>query len=105
MTFREVAVGLAAGLVLGFLGYVGRDWDSEDGFEEFELAKLVRTLVIYGAAGALVGFTGDSLTEDNIVAATGATVFLGEVAERLVKRLLRELERREYRDLGIGVGG
>lgn len=47
----------------------------EDMFEDFELAKLVRTLVIYGAAGALVGLAGEPLTEGNIVTATGATVF------------------------------
>jgi hypothetical protein len=92
-------------LVLGLLGYVGRDWTPEDGFEDFELAKLVRTLVIYGAAGALVGLTGERITEGNIIAATGATVFLGEVAERLVKRAQREIERREYPALRAGAGG
>lgn len=105
MIIRQIGAGLAAGLVLGFLGYVGRDWTPEHGFEDFVLAKLIRTLVIYGAAGALVGLAGEPLTEGNIVAATGATVFLGEVTERLVKRAQRELERQEFLKIGTGVGG
>lgn len=105
MVLQEIGAGLVSGLVLGFFGYLGRDWTPEDGFEDFELAKLIRTLVIYGVAGALVGLAGEPLTEGNIVTATGATVFLGEVAERLVKRAQRELERREFLDFVEGVGG
>jgi NhaP-type Na+/H+ or K+/H+ antiporter len=104
MVLQEIGSGLAAGLVLGFFGYFGRGWTPDDGFEDFELAKLVRTLVIYGAAGALVGATGEPLTQGNIVDATGATVFLGEVAERVVKRLQRERERRFYAETGAGAG-
>lgn len=78
---------------------------TEDGFEDFELAKLFRTLVIYGAAGALVGLSGEPLTEGNIVAATGATVLLGEIAERLVKRAQCELERRAFLQGGAEAGG
>jgi NhaP-type Na+/H+ or K+/H+ antiporter len=105
MVLQEIGTGLAAGLVLGFFGYLGRDWTPEDGFEDFVLAKLIRTLVIYGAAGALVGLAGEPLTEGNIVAATGATVFLGEVAEGLFKRAQREFERREFLDFVEEVGG
>lgn len=90
---RTVGIGLVMGLVYGAAGYLARDYDPERGaWEGFEPAKLGRTLVIYGAAGALVGLWGDPLTQDNIVAATGSTVMLGELAERLIKRAMKQRE-------------
>lgn len=85
----QVAIGLVAGLALGLSGYFGgREYDPDrDLWEQFQYAKIGRTLVIYGAAGALVGYMGEPITQGKIIAATGSTVVLGEIAERLAKGL------------------
>jgi hypothetical protein len=88
----QTVIGLVAGLALGLSGYFGgREYDSDRGlWEQFQYAKIGRTLVIYGAAGALVGYMGEPITQGNIVASTGSTVVLGEIAERLIKGFMKQ---------------
>lgn len=88
---EQIGVGIVAGIVMGLTGYFGRDFDEDEGvFEDFQPAKFGRTIVIYAAAGAVVGYAGDPLTQGNITAATGSTVVLGELAERLIKRAQKQ---------------
>lgn len=91
MVVEQMVIGIVFGIVFGLAGYFSsRDWESTTGFEAFSLVKLGRTVVIYAAAGALVGSMGDPLTQENIVAATGSTVALGEIAERFLKAVVKQ---------------
>lgn len=96
MVLEQTLIGVAMGLVMGLFGYFSsREFDPSSGFEGFNYAKIGRTVVIYGAAGALVGYAGDPLTQGRIEAATTSTVFLGELAERAIKGAYKQRKAKQ----------
>lgn len=83
---EKVAIGIIAGAVFGLYGYFTK---SERG-EGFNYRKILRTMVVYGAAGAIVG--GDptsTLSESSVEAATAQTVVLGQVFDMAWARVQR----------------
>lgn len=82
---EQTAIGIVAGVVFGLYGYLTKA-DTDEGLN---LRKLGRTTVIYGAAGAVVGYLGEPLTEGRIEAATASTVVVGEVFDKLYSRAKR----------------
>lgn len=96
MVLEQTVIGIVAGIAFGLVGYFGnRELDPEEGWEGFNYAKIGRTVVVYGAAGAIVGYAGDPITQGNIATATGSTVILGELAERVIKGALRHYNARQ----------
>lgn len=72
-----VVIGVVTGIVFGLNGY----FTKRDPDEAFAPRKVARTVVIFGAAGALVGYAGDPLTQANVVAMTGTTAVLGKLVD------------------------
>lgn len=90
--FVQGGIGLVVGVVWGLYGFwSNRQYDPQVGWEQFDVVKLGRTVVVYGAAGAIVGYSGDQLTQGNVAAATAYTMVLGEAAERVIKRVQKQL--------------
>ena len=85
---ENVIVGLIAGAVFGLYGYFTKH---EDG-ENFDYVKIGRTVVVYGIAGAIVGSRGEPLTEDKVMEATAYTVVLGEIFDKLVSRIQKNMD-------------
>lgn len=72
-----VAIGIVAGIIFGLNGY----FTKRDADEPFSPKKAARTVVVFGAAGALVGYAGDPLTQSNVIAMTGTTAILGKLVD------------------------
>lgn len=80
---EQAVIGLVAGVVFGLYGYMTKAPEGEP----FDIRKISRTIAVYGAAGLLVGYTGDPITQGNVETATAVTVVLGEVADKGVSKL------------------
>lgn len=94
MTLEQLAIGVLAGAVFGLYGYfTKRDFDPDDGYEDFKWRKIGRTIVVYGAAGALVGAAGEPITAGRVEAATTTTVVLGVVFDSAIAAAQRERAR------------
>lgn len=89
MVVEQLAIGLVAGIVFGLYGYITKAHDPEKGYESWEWRKATRTTVVYGAAGLVVGYGGDPITQGNIAAATAYTVVLGEIVDKLWARFIK----------------
>lgn len=95
MAVEQVVIGAVAGVVFGLYGYLTkREWTQDSGFESFNYRKIGRTIVVYAAAGALVGYMGEPITEGRVEAATATTIVVGEVFDRLVSAIQREARRK-----------
>lgn len=85
---EQIAIGLISGVVFGLYGYLTKS--KED--EPLDYKKLGSTVVVYGAAGAIVGYMGDPVTEEAIVEMTAYTVVLGESFDKLYSKAKRSME-------------
>lgn len=92
---EQALIGVAAGVVWGLYGYFSkREWDPAAGWEQFNVYKIGRTVVVWAAAGALVGYMGEPITEGRIEAATATTAIVGEFFDRLVSGVQRQGQKR-----------
>lgn len=80
-----ILVGVIAGIVFGLNGYFSK----RDPGEPFNPRKAIKTIVVFGAAGAIVAFTGDPVTQGNVVAMTGTTAVLGKLVDEWISWALR----------------
>lgn len=85
---EQAAIGLVAGIVFGLYGI----WSKKPPDEPINPKKIGRTVVIYGAAGLIVGAGGEPITQGNVAAATASTVVLGEVFDKAYARYTRSQE-------------
>ena len=95
---QQIAIGVLSGVVFGLYGYLTKSEPDEP----IDPKKLGRTITVYGAAGMLVGLSGDPITEEAVVEATAVTVVLGEVFDKLVSKLNREYAGRDVQGSGGG---
>lgn len=85
---ERVVIGLLAGLGFGLYGFFTKREKHPDGtYEGLVWRKLFRTMLVYGAAGALVGYYGDPVTQGRIEMATATTVIVGEAFDKAYPRL------------------
>lgn len=89
VTASAIIAGAIAGFGRGLLGWATK----RDPGEGINHRKLLRTAVIFTAAGVVVAIAGDPLTGGNIVAATGTTAILGVIIDDLYAKFSRT--RRE----------
>lgn len=85
--FRQVLIGLLAGVVFGLYGY----FTKSDPAEGFDVSKIIRTVGTYAVAGAAVGYTGGPITPEAVAEHTAYTVVAGEVLDKGVSKIQRIL--------------
>lgn len=107
-TVEQTVIGLAAGIFFGVVGFFAKRDKSEDDegnivYEPWKWSKLLRTMVIYGSAGALVGYYGEPITQGRIEMATMSTIILGELFDK-VYPTLRDQVLAYWNSLGDGAG-
>lgn len=85
---EQVLIGMAAGIFFGVVGFFAkRDKNSDGTYEDWKWRKLFRTVVIYAAAGTLVAYQGEPVTQGRIEMATMSTIILGELFDRVYPSL------------------
>lgn len=85
---EQIAIGLVAGILFGLFGYVTKAYDPDQGYESFSIKKASRTTLVYGAAGAIVGYGGDPITAGAIEAELTTTIVLGEIFDKMWSRFI-----------------
>lgn len=85
---EQALIGLVAGILFGVFGYITKAYDPDKGYESFSVKKALRTTVVYGAAGLIVGYGGESVTAGAIEAEIPTTIVLGEIFDKLWSRFI-----------------
>lgn len=88
MVLEQLVIGIALGVFFGLFGYGTKAYDPDEGYESFSVKKLFRTMVVYGAAGAIVAYGGGEITAGAIEAELPTTIVLGEIFDKLWSRFL-----------------
>lgn len=96
-----ILVGIVAGVGFGLWGYVTK----RDPGESFKTGKLVRTVIVFGIAGAMVAASEQiELTQSSIQAQAAYTVVLGKVVDEAYSKVRHLVsatrEATEQVDLG-----
>lgn len=78
-------IGMAYGVVFGLYGVLTKKPKDE----KFDPRKITRTILVFGAAGALVSVRGGDLSPAQITSATAETAALGVIFDMFVSRLQR----------------
>lgn len=84
---ERVVIGMLAGLGFGLFGFFAKRKKDDGEYEDFEWRKLARTMVVYGAAGMMVAYSGDRVTQGRVELATTYTVILGEIFDKAYPRV------------------
>jgi hypothetical protein len=97
-----IVVGIGAGVAFGLWGY----YTKRDPDEPFKLAKLLRTVVVFGVAGALVAASEQTeLTQSSIQAQTAYTVVLGKLVDEAYSKVRHLVSSTREVTETVGLGG
>lgn len=89
--FHTVALAVVAGVVFGLFGFWSKGYDPDGAREDFNWKKFAKTILLYGAAGGILGASGTTVTLEatqELVNSSALIIALGEIFERLWSRLV-----------------